>query len=308
MIIKNNELEVLRECKYRVTDIGMASDNAYLSIVATNNCNKSCIYCINSNTDRTINLDVEKALKNIKKLVGCYSVKEAVILGGEPTLHPKLFSLINGLKNVGLRRFGITTNGIVLYENQNYCKKLAKSGVSWINISSDTIKDAPKLYCIYQTIKGANPNCKVRINTNVYRGHSDTLEKLNETILFFSKCCDEMRVSNLIYKDGFSVNPVNHPDMKNIVPNDDEYDDLFGKYIRQESEKYTVIENPAALGFVRYYLIPSPTPVILNWNIGSKVSEQICENDIQNRKVNTFKCLVTGDISLSWNTNNIIRF
>ena len=287
--------------------MGLVSDNAYLSIVATNNCNKSCIYCINSNTDRAIDLDVEKALKNIKKLVSLYKVKESVILGGEPTLHPKLFTLIDGLKNTGLRRFGITTNGLVLYDKPDYCKKLAKSGVSWINISSDTIKDAPKLYCICQTIKGANPDCKVRINTNVYRGHSDTLEKLNETILFFSKCCDEMRVSNLIYKDDFSVIAENNPEMKNIVLNDDEYIELFEKYIEQESKKYTVIENPAALGFVRYCLIPSPTPVILNWNIGSKVSDQVCENEIGKRKINTFKCLVTGDISLSWNTNNIIE-
>ena len=43
------------------------------------------------------------------------------------------------------------------------------------------------------------------------------------------------------------------------------------------------------------------------YNIGSKVSEQICENDIQNRKIHTFKCLVTGDISLSWNLGGKIE-
>lgn len=62
----------------------------------------------------------------------------------------------------------------------------------------------------------------------------------------------------------------------------------------------------ATLGFVRYLLIPTPCPIIINWNSGSRVAEQVCENDIPNRKVNTFKCLVNGDISLSWNTNNII--
>ena len=34
--------------------------------------------------------------------------------------------------------------------------------------------------------------------------------------------------------------------------------------------------------------------------------EQVCENDIKNRKINTFKCLVDGSISLSWNKNNVI--
>ena len=37
------------------------------------------------------------------------------------------------------------------------------------------------------------------------------------------------------------------------------------------------------------------------------VSEQVCENDIENRQINTFKCLVNGEISLSWNTNNVIE-
>lgn len=40
---------------------------------------------------------------------------------------------------------------------------------------------------------------------------------------------------------------------------------------------------------------------------GSRVSEQICENDIKNRKIHTFKCLVTGDISLSWNLGGKIE-
>lgn len=61
------------------------------------------------------------------------------------------------------------------------------------------------------------------------------------------------------------------------------------------------------LGFVRYLLIPTKCPIIINWNLGSKVSDQVCENDIRNRKINTFKCLVSGDISLSWNKNNILN-
>ena len=71
-------------------------------------------------------------------------------------------------------------------------------------------------------------------------------------------------------------------------------------------EAAAIIENKDTLGFVRYLLIPTKCPIIINWNLESKVAEQVCENDIVNRKINTFKCLVNGDISLSWNTNNII--
>lgn len=53
------------------------------------------------------------------------------------------------------------------------------------------------------------------------------------------------------------------------------------------------------------------TPIRQEYFIGydSKINlrENICENDIRNRKINTFKCLVSGDISLSWNKNNILN-
>ena len=306
MVISNTELEVLRECRYNKYDIGMVSDRAYLSIVMTNDCNKNRFYCINSATDRTLQLPVDKAIENICAVVAKYGVREAVILGGEPTLHPNLFGFIERLKTVGLDRFGITTNGIKL-QDREFCSKLAKSGVSWINISSDDVSDYHDLYKAYRTIKDANWKCKVRVNINVYRGHNDTQTRLGAITSTYQTCCDEMRVSNLIYKDDFSVNTANNPMSKNNILTDDEYRELFDTFIDKMSSQYTLIDNPLALGFVRYILIPTKTPIIINYNIGSKVSEQICENDIKNRKIHTFKCLVTGDISLSWNLGGKIE-
>ena len=60
-------------------------------------------------------------------------------------------------------------------------------------------------------------------------------------------------------------------------------------------------------GIIWKLLVPSTVPVILNWNIGSTVSDQVCENSLVERQINTFKCLVNGDISLSWNTNNVLK-
>lgn len=87
----------------------------------------------------------------------------------------------------------------------------------------------------------------------------------------------------------------------------EKYESLFTDFIKQYKDRYTIFENKGTLGFVRYLLIPTKVPIIINWNIGSMVSDQICENDIENRKINTFKCLVNGDISLSWNTKNVIK-
>lgn len=202
-----------------------------------------------------------------------------------------------------MRRFGITTNGIKLL-NQEFCEKLANSGVSWINISTNI-----EPYSIYHYIKEANPSVKVRLNINIYRNHNDNLESLIYLIgRRQNDCCDEMRISNLIFKDNFSVNNKNNEDSMSYILSDKEYEALFDSIVDYYMNSgYSVIENPKALGFVKYYLIPLRHPVILNCNINSKVSDQVCENDITTKKIHTFKCLVSGDISLSWNMNNIIR-
>lgn len=63
MIIKNTSLEVLRECYYEKNDAlgAMISNNLYLSVIATNACQRNCPYCINSLTDRSLSLPYEKS-------------------------------------------------------------------------------------------------------------------------------------------------------------------------------------------------------------------------------------------------------
>ena len=306
-IIKNNSLEVLRECKYTQTDIGLVSDNAYLSIVATNNCNKHCFYCINSETDRSIDMPLKKAVKNIGLLKKKYDVKECVILGGEPTLYPDLMCLLSKLKYFDFRRIGMTTNGEKLMHDLPLAVELARSGLSFINISQDNTDHVFELIGLYHALKSVNPGIRIRINTNVYWKNNSTLGSLVKTLEYFSKCADEIRVSNLILKDNFSVNSKNNKSAEDNILGDEEYESLFDSVCEHYAEKYniTIIENEEALGFVKYRLIPTRVPIILNYNINSQVSKQVCENE--DRKINTFKCLVTGDISLSWNTNNIIK-
>lgn len=307
-LIQTNSLEIFKQNKYISTDIGMVSDNAYLSIVATNNCQCKCAYCINSETDHHLNLPIAKAVYNIRKLIYRYEVKEAIILGGEPLLHPDILALVRDLReSTNLQMIRLTTNGIKLKNNPNFIKELVHPdwGVQGINISfhNQEFMSLNELYNVYRWIKKYNPNIKVRVNMNIWKGNCDAIELLNSH-LYSIRFVDEVRVSNIIPKDNFSVNPVNKG--ADLVLPDDEYISLFTQFIKQYEDKYTIIENKETLGFVRYLLIPTPCPIIINWNLGSKVAEQVCENDIEHRKINTFKCLVNGDISLSWNTNNII--
>ena len=313
--IRTDSLEIFKQNRYIKTDIGMVSDNAYLSIVATNNCQCDCPYCINSETDRRLNMPLGKAISNIKKLVGKYHVKEAIILGGEPLLYPEINELIYCLKiQCGLEKVRLTTNGIRLRLDltQDRCNKfvvneLCDAGLDGINISfhNEDFMSWENLDAVYKAFK--ERGVKVRINTNIWRGNHDNANSLLRFIDKISFCCDEIRVSNIIPKDSFSVNPINRED-NDLILSDEEYIDLFDGVIEFYSlQGYAIFENPKTLGFVRYLLIPSVKPIIINWNIGSTVSKQVCENDIEKRQVNTFKSLVNGEISLSWNTNNIIN-
>ena len=311
MIINTNSLEIFKQNDYKPTDIGLVSNNAYLSIVATNNCQRNCFYCINSHTDRTLELPIKKAGDNIRKLVEKYNIKEAVILGGEPLLHSDIIGLCDMVKRLGIKRLFLTTNGIELVNNTELIDELSQY-LTGINISfhnEDFIRFTD-LWYIYQDFN--NSGVKVRINTNVWRGNHDTFQEFLDFIRMLTRgsiqqVCDEVRVSNLIYKDSFSVNTQNNDITKDLILSDAEYENLFNKYLHFEGGNHSIFVNFETLGFVRYYLVPSNIPVIVNWNLNSKVADQVCENDITQRKINTFKCLVNGEISLSWNTNNIIE-
>lgn len=313
MIIENNSLEVLRECHYIKNDKlnAMVSNNLYLSVVVTNACQCNCPYCINSLTDRTLQMPFEKGTANIKKAVDEFGIKEAVILGGEPTLYPHLIELIKFLKNdCKLRKVGFTTNGIKLKDEQ-FLKDLVNTGIDFINVSyhnHDEFLSPVELSKIYYTfVDIRKPHQKLRINTNVWKGNHDDIASLITFISQISLFCDEIRVSNIIRKDNFSVNPNAVDKAEEMYMKDEDYELLFTQLIERYSRNYTIIHNSLALGFVNYYLIPSSTPIIINWNIDSKVSEQVCENNLGDNKIHTIKCLVTGDISLSWNINNIVN-
>ena len=308
-LIKSDSLEIFKQNAYNPTDIGLVSSNAYLSIVTTNNCQMKCPYCINSETDHSLNLDVDKATINITSLVKKYGVSEAIMLGGEPLLHPNLFDLIKRLRiESGLKILRLTTNGIRLKNNPEFIKKLIDKnyGVQGINISfhNEDFMSYSELQQVVKLIKLYNSDIKVRININIWRGNLDSLQDLLEHL---SKIgfADEFRVSNIIPKDSFSVNPVNEEE--SLVLPVEQYFNIFNSLIDHYIPHYAIFENEQTLGFVRYLLIAKPSPIIINWNIGSTVSKQVCENNIQTREINTFKCLVSGDISLSWNENNIVN-
>ena len=301
-VIQKDSLEIFKTNIYLPTDIGMVSNNAYLSVVATNKCNRNCPYCINGDTDHSLSIPVRRMVKNVSQLVDRYHVKEAIILGGEPTLHPHICDIIHGLKYAGIQIVRLTTNGIALTDE--LLTDMVQFGLYGLNLSfhNEDFISYERLSQIYALCKKLG--IKLRINTNIWRGNHDNMADFFQFYWSIADKCDEVRVSNIIPKDTFSVNPKNDEKAAQMILPDEEYHQFFQKLCDYFSENMTLIENKDTLGFVRYILIPAKCPIIVNWNIGSKVAEQVCENDIANRKINTFKCLVSGNISLSWNEGN----
>lgn len=312
MIIRTDSLEIFKQNEYTLMDIGYVSNNAYLSIVATNHCQRCCPYCINSGTDRRLHLPLDKAITNIKKLVSKYHVKEAIILGGEPLLYPEIVELISSLKTVcGLKVVRLTTNGIRLIEDgipdQDFISALCDAGLDGINISfhNEDFITWNNLALVYESFHARG--IKVRVNTNIWRGNND--KQYLAFIWKLQNYCDEIRISNIIPKDNFSVNPTNNDYGQNMILPNEEYENIFNDILHWYDlhTDVAIFENKKTLGFVRYLLIATKKPIIINWNIGSTVSNQVCENSLKERQINTFKCLVNGEISLSWNTNNILK-
>ena len=307
MILQLNDLEALRNNDITIYNDSLKRNinpNLYLSIVTTNNCQLNCPYCINNNTDRRLNMPIKKAIDNISKAKKLLGIKECVLLGGEPTLYADLKELIATLKDMKFEKICLTTNGINLKNDMSFLDY----GITHLNISihnDNKLFGLDDLSNVYKYIKEFNPGIKVRVNTNVYKDNHDNLFSLTEWIKTLQGKCDTIRVSNIISKDSFSVNTMNDKSGLDMIKTDEEYNKLFDDLIEFYEKNMSCIENKNALGFVDYTLIPLKSAVVVNRNIDSKVSKQVCENS--DTAINTIKCLVTGDLSLSWNVNNIIH-
>jgi molybdenum cofactor biosynthesis enzyme MoaA len=62
-----------------------------------------------------------------------HGVNKIRLTGGEPTLRPGLAELIQGLKGLGVKQIGMTSNGIALWRK---LPELVNSGLTHLNLRS----------------------------------------------------------------------------------------------------------------------------------------------------------------------------
>jgi uncharacterized radical SAM superfamily Fe-S cluster-containing enzyme len=115
-------------CPY---DCGLCPDHmqhSCLSIVeVTDNCNLNCPVCYaQSGTHRQVHKAFDDILKMLDAVVANEGEADVVQLsGGEPTLHPQFWEILDAAKARPIKHLMINTNGIVLAQDPTFVNRLA---------------------------------------------------------------------------------------------------------------------------------------------------------------------------------------
>jgi len=110
----------------------------YLRISLTDKCNMRCVYCMPEEmffqpTSELMSRD--ECLRLVRLFVGL-GVDKVRLTGGEPTVHPDLIPIVRGIRELGVHRISMTTNGRRLAE---LARPLKEAGLERVNVSVDTL-------------------------------------------------------------------------------------------------------------------------------------------------------------------------
>ncbi|MDH4129082.1 MAG: radical SAM protein [Spirochaetota bacterium] len=96
------------------------------AIEITNYCNAKCPTCLSDNKN-SFNLAVNEVKTMVDNLFKSQNYVDVIVLsGGEPTIHPELFSILDYIKNVNVGRVVINSNGLRISKDNEFLDRLAK--------------------------------------------------------------------------------------------------------------------------------------------------------------------------------------
>lgn len=152
-----------------------------LRVSLTDKCNLRCHYCMPLSAT-FMNEDKFMSPKEYKTVVSelCdYGLEELRITGGEPLLRASFKDFLGEIKDLPLKKIGLTTNAILL---DRYLDDLVWAGVNHLNISLDSldsenfqkITHGKKLRTVLRNIELAkNRGLEVKINMVAMKGVND---------------------------------------------------------------------------------------------------------------------------------------
>lgn len=110
-----------------------------LAIEVSNKCNSNCPCCITHNPD-TFELTVQDVENTVRAaLKNQSSINTATLTGGEPTIHPHLFELLDVLNRPEIDYVSVNTNGIRIANDEDFVKELATKKNIYISLHYDGV-------------------------------------------------------------------------------------------------------------------------------------------------------------------------
>ena len=110
----------------------------YLRISLTDKCNLRCVYCMAEEMVFMPN-DALMTTPELLRLINLFArlgVDKIRLTGGEPSIHPDLIPIVRGIRQAGITRVSMTTNGLRLAE---LAQPLKAAGLERVNVSVDTL-------------------------------------------------------------------------------------------------------------------------------------------------------------------------
>jgi uncharacterized radical SAM superfamily Fe-S cluster-containing enzyme len=107
------------------------------AIEISNSCNGECPVCLADN-QKTFELSVAEVQEAVNAVLKNQKHVDVVTLsGGEPTIHPKLFEIIESLDRPEISRIAINSNGIRIAKDEEFVKHLAKMKKVYVSLHYD---------------------------------------------------------------------------------------------------------------------------------------------------------------------------
>jgi 7,8-dihydro-6-hydroxymethylpterin dimethyltransferase len=105
----------------------------------TNDCNLDCPICFTFNRpDARYYQSLEENQKILSHVFAKKEKRQLLNLtGGEPTLHPNLFDILQQCNQMGIERITVNTNGLKIANDPEFARKIKNSGVQMV-LSLDT--------------------------------------------------------------------------------------------------------------------------------------------------------------------------
>jgi uncharacterized radical SAM superfamily Fe-S cluster-containing enzyme len=106
----------------------------------TNDCNLDCPICFTYNRpDVKYYKSPDDTQKILDKVFSQKTKRQILnITGGEPTLHPQLFDILERCQKMGIERITMNTNGLKMASNADFAKQIKDAGVQVV-LSLDTL-------------------------------------------------------------------------------------------------------------------------------------------------------------------------